>query len=101
MSQVAMIAKIPAAPGKRAELAAVFQAMLEHVETEPGTLRYVLHEDAKDDNVLWFYELYTDQAALDAHAGSSAMKAIGPKLGGLLGGAPELIALRPLGGKGA
>ena len=77
MSQVALIAKIPAAPGKRAELVAAFQQALDNVMDEPGTIRYILHEDAKDADVLWFYELYTDQAALQSHSTSAAMKALG------------------------
>ena len=32
----------------------------------------------KDENAVWFYELYTDQAALDAHGSSETMKALGP-----------------------
>lgn len=99
--QVAMIAKLVARDGQRAELAAALQPMLEHVESEPGTLQYVLHEDAQDANALWFYELYTDDAALGAHGSSDAMKAMGASLGGLLGAAPELHMLRPVGGKGS
>ncbi len=102
MSQrVAMIAKLVAQEGRRAELAAALQPMLDHVETEPGTLVYVLLEDAQQADALWFYELYTDEAALGAHATSDAMKAMGATLGGLLGAAPELHMVRPLGGKGS
>lgn len=99
--QVAVIAKLVAQEGKRAELAAALAPMLEHVESEPGTLRYVLHEDAANADALWFYELYTDDAALGVHGGSDAMKAMGASLAGLLGAKPELFILRPVGGKGA
>jgi len=100
MSQVALIAKIPAAPGKRAELATAFQQALDNVIGEPGTIQYILHEDAKDPDVLWFYELYADQEALQAHSTSAAMKALGPVLAPLMGGRPEMTFLKPLGGKG-
>jgi quinol monooxygenase YgiN len=100
MSQIAVIAKLPAAEGKRAELAAALQAMLDATESEPGTKSYILHEDQKDENLLWMYELYSDADALKAHQGSEAMKTIGPSLAGLFGGAPEMFFLNAISGKG-
>ena len=50
--------------------------------------------------MLWFYELYADQDALQAHSTSAAMKALGPVLAPLMGGRPEMTFLKPLGGKG-
>jgi quinol monooxygenase YgiN len=46
------------------------------------------------------YELYESQDALNAHMGSEWFKQLGPKIGALMGGAPELIFLAPIGGKG-
>jgi quinol monooxygenase YgiN len=100
MPQLAIIAKIRSAPGKRAELATAFQEAFGHVENEPGTLTYILHEDTKDEDLLWFYETYTDQEALQAHGKSDWMKAMGPKLGPLMAGRAELTFLNPIGGKG-
>jgi len=100
MSQVAVIAKIPALEGKRTELVQALQAALANAESEPGTLKYILHEDAKDENLLWFYELYTDQDALAAHGTSDAFKEIGMACRPFSAGRPELIMLNPLGGKG-
>ena len=100
MSKVAVLAKIRAAAGKRAELAKEFEVNLREVENEPGTLTYILHEDAKDENTLWFYEVYTDRDAFNAHGSSDWMKSLGPSLAPLMGGRPELIFLNPLGGKG-
>jgi quinol monooxygenase YgiN len=34
---------------------------------EPGCLRFNVLQDAKDDNVYYFYEVYKDEAALEAH----------------------------------
>jgi quinol monooxygenase YgiN len=99
-TQVAVLAKIPAAPGKRDELVAALQGALDTAQGEAGTTYYILHADAKDADVVWFYELYADQAAVDAHMGSEAFKAMGPVIGPFLGGRPELTFLTPLGGKG-
>ncbi len=100
MSKVALIAKLPAAPGKRDQLAAALAPLIEAVEAESGCRMYVLHDDAKDENLLWFYELYDDQAALDAHMNGEMFKSIGGQIGGFLGGAPELIMVTPRAGKG-
>jgi quinol monooxygenase YgiN len=100
MSQVSVIARIPAVPGKRAELIQALQQALDNAAGEAGTLMYVLHEDVKDADAVWFYERYVDQAALDAHSTSDGMKALGPALAGLVAGRPELTILKPVGGKG-
>jgi quinol monooxygenase YgiN len=100
MPKVAMVAKLTATDGKRDELAAVFESLFPAVEQEEGTEAYILHEDVGDPNVIWFYELYTDEAALGVHGGSDAMKELGGKLGGLIAAAPELTMLKPRKAKG-
>ena len=100
MSKVAVLAKLKSAPGKRAELVQAFQFALDNVQNESGTLTYILHEDVKDEDGLWFYEIYSDQAAFEAHGSADWFKELGPKVGPLMGGRPELIMLNPVGGKG-
>lgn len=100
MSKVAVWARIPVQPGKRDEMVTVLQTALATAEDEPGTTYYILHEDPKDENVLYFYELYTGQEALQAHMGSDAFKALGPSIAPYLAGRPELSFVTPLGGKG-
>lgn len=100
MAKVAVWAKIPAAPGKRDELAAALQAALDTAKGESGTIYYLLHTDAADPDSLFMYELYEDQDALNAHMGTEAFKALGPAIGPFLGGAPSLTFLAPVGGKG-
>jgi quinol monooxygenase YgiN len=96
MSKIAVIAKLTAAEGKRDDLVAAMGPMMTAVEAEVGTEVYALHKDLGDDNAVWVYELYTDNAALDAHSSSEAMAAFGASLGGLLGGAPEIMLLEPV-----
>ncbi len=100
MSKVAVWAKIPAAPGKREELITALQAALATAQGEAGTIYYMLHTDATDADALYMYELYESQDALNEHMGSEAFKALGPAIGPLLGGAPQLSFLGPVGGKG-
>ena len=100
MSRVAVIAKIPAAPGKRDDLTAALQMALDNVESEPGTRYYILHEDSKDADVLWMYELYEAQSDLEAHMGAGWFAELGPLLAPLLAGRPVLTFLNPVAGKG-
>lgn len=100
MSKLAIIAKLTAAPGKRDELVNVLKELVDGVADEEGTLIYGLHTANNDETSVFFYELYTDQAANDVHSGSPTMKAVGPKLAGLLGGMPELTPLTPVAAKG-
>ena len=37
------------------------------VRDEPGCLRFNVLQDEKDENVYYFFEVYKDQAALEAH----------------------------------
>jgi quinol monooxygenase YgiN len=100
MSHVSVIAKIPAAPGKGNELAKAFEDALHNVLAESGTRYYIVNADTKDPDTLWIYELYENQDGLNAHMGADWFKEFGKKLGGLVGGAPELHILRPVVGKG-
>ena len=100
MSKVAVLAKITALPGKRAELVNEFQFALDNVKNEPGTLTYILHEDSANEDVLYFYEIYTDQSALEAHGSADWFKELGPKLRPFTASRPEITLLKPVGGKG-
>lgn len=100
MGKLALIAKVTAAAGKRDELVEAFGPLVKAVEDEPGTLLYVMHKDDQDDDVVWFYEVYADKAAMDAHSSSETMKTVGRSLAPLMGGRPELFRLTPAAGKG-
>jgi quinol monooxygenase YgiN len=98
--KVAVLAKIPAQPGKRDELVEALGAAIDNANTEAGTLLYILHTDEKDPDSVYFYELYTDQDAFTAHGTSDRFKEIGKSLRDLAGGRPELTILTPVSGKG-
>ncbi len=101
MSNIAVVVKITAAPGKRDEVARALDNMFPTVEEEAGTLLYILNEDLENPDVLWMYEYYSDGAALDAHSASPAMAELLESLGGdLMGAPPELTAVNPIRAKG-
>jgi quinol monooxygenase YgiN len=98
--KVAVLARIPAQPGKRDELVAALQAAIDNANTEDGTLLYILHTDDKDPDAVLFYELYSNQEAFTAHGTSDRFKEIGMSLRELAGGRPEITMLTPVIGKG-
>lgn len=99
MSKIAILAKLTAAPGKRDELVAVLSAQVGLVSDETGTEVYALHVGDDEDSV-WFYERYTDEAALAFHGQTDAMRELGPKLKGLVAARPEITKLTPVVAKG-
>lgn len=100
MSKVGMWVKLDIQDGKRDEAVAIIQEALDAVQSEPGTLVYVLNADPNDGNVLYFYEAYENQDALIAHGGADWFKAFSPKLAPVLAGRPSMTFLTALGGKG-
>jgi quinol monooxygenase YgiN len=100
MSKVALIAKLVAKEGQRDQLAEVLHQALEIAAADEGAIFYILHADANQPDVLWFYELYRDQDALAAHGASDAMRAVGKAAAPYSAARPELIPLAPIAGKG-
>jgi quinol monooxygenase YgiN len=100
VNQIAVVARLQANEGQRDALAAALQAALNTAAAEPGTVYYILHEDSTDADGLWMYEMYADQAALEAHSSSGGYKALGPAIRPFLAARPELTFLKPIGGKG-
>ena len=100
MTKIRVIAKLTAQDGKRPDVIAVMGGMLEHVESEQGTLKYILMEDSADENVIWLYEEYSDQASFEVHTSSEAMKDLGAVIGPLMATRPELTFCTSLSGKG-
>ncbi len=92
MPKLSVIATITAKPGQREALLAAFDDFFSHVETEEGTEQYVLHRSTMNPDVCFMTELYTDQAAFDAHSASEAFAGLMGKLGGLVEGADLQIA---------
>lgn len=101
MAKVAVHVKLKAPEGKGGELAAAFDSLYQGpLDAEPGTVMHVVHQVKDEPDTVVFYELYTDEAALAAHSGGDALKAIFPKLAGLVAGPPETIMLVPRNAKG-
>jgi len=90
---LAIVAKLKAQPGKGNELAKAMSEISGKVRAnESGNHGYTVHQGAEDADLVMIYEVYTDQAALDAHR--QHMKEMGVNLAELLAGKPELEQFR-------
>jgi quinol monooxygenase YgiN len=99
MGKVAVLAKLVAHEGRGDELVAAFEELFEQVEQEAGTEVYALNRSTKEPDVFWFYELYGDRDAFQAHGSSDAMQRAFAVLGPLMASS-ELVIGEPVRAKG-
>ena len=100
MSKVAVAVKLRIKAGQRDAFTEAVKPGLATAQGEAETQTYIFHHDALDADVVWFYEWYANQDAMNAHMGSDAFKAFSKSLGEFVDGAPEFNLLTPIGGKG-
>ncbi|GAA1899478.1 putative quinol monooxygenase [Lapillicoccus jejuensis] len=62
-----VIAFMKAAPGKRDELKAALEALIEPTGQEAGYVNYDLHQSVEDPDRFFFYENWESGEHLDAH----------------------------------
>ena len=62
-------------PGKMDQALEAIQAFMRKIQTEPGTLEYIVYRGVDDPNMLVFYEKYQDQDAQAAHGSTEEMRA--------------------------
>lgn len=73
--KVRLVVTINAVPGKGAELAQAFRQRCVEVATEPGCEQFEVFQSVLNPDKLTLLELWSDQAALDAHAKVNATRA--------------------------
>lgn len=69
---VRLVITAQAQPGKGAELAQAMKNYCQSAQTEPGCEQFELFQSVHDTDKLIVLELWSDQAALDAHAERNA-----------------------------
>jgi quinol monooxygenase YgiN len=81
MGKVTVVATLKVKNGKGDTFADQFDDLFAHiVDNESGTIHYALHRSTTDPSTFFMTEVYEDQAAFDAHAGSPAFAALGGTL---------------------
>ena len=101
-SNVTVIAQIKATKGKGDALAALLNEQAATVRAaEPGCMAYVPYRSVADPDDFLFYEVYRDEAALEAHMNAPHLAAYRKKRQdlGLVVGPPAIQVFRPGGAK--
>ena len=84
MSEIVVVGSFTAQPGKEAEAAEAFKALIEPTHAEDGCILYAFHQGVDDPRRLAFVERWASQEHLDAHLQSDHVQAA-------LGRAEELV----------
>ena len=91
---IGAIARLKVQDGKGAEFEAAFKLLAAKVRSdEPGNKLYQLCKSRSDANEYVVMEIYTDQAAIEAHRASPHFKAAVPSFGALLQPGPMNLEL--------
>lgn len=72
---VYVVAHVQAKPGFEDSLRDALLKMVKVTEAEPGFIRYDLHEDTAKPGHFAFYEIWRDDASLELHSSTEAMRA--------------------------
>lgn len=91
---IPLVAYLIAKPGQEDALIAAVTEAAPLIQQEPGCLEYAVHVSRKKPGTLVFYEVWTDKAALDAHAKSPAFTKLSARFPELLAEPLRIEALR-------
>lgn len=82
--------KIKARAGHATALLELLREMAVEGRKEAGMVTYEPYVSVEDADTVFMYELYRDQAALDAHRANTALDPFRARFKNLLAGAPEV-----------
>jgi len=83
-----MLVRIPIQPGMRPAALDVLNRYVDDLDQEPGTEAFLVCVDPSDENVVWLYEWFRDEAALEDHRQA-------PLFGRLMRELPEVVSESP------
>lgn len=91
MSAVAKLVRMRVAAGRQDDLLAVLEPVRAAASGDPGTETWSIHGSLEDPGLVFIYERYRDQAALEAHDQLPELREALAQVGDLLEGAPEVV----------
>ena len=101
MSEVVVVGSFVALPGKEAEAAEAFRALVEATHAEDGCILYALHQGTDDPARLAFVERWASRELLDAHLESPHVAALLEHVEELFGDSADIVVYEPLPGGAA
>lgn len=93
VSKVSMLGTITCREGMADEMQTVLTQMVEAAKDEPGIEIYSYHRGP--DDRFWFFALMTDEAAMQSHGQTEAMKAAMAAFGPLMAEPPQMSSATP------
>ena len=87
---IVVVAAMKAKQGKEQEMEDALRWIIPQVESEEGTLRYILHRAKKEPGKFLFYEMYRDKQALNAHSSTPYFAELFAKIGPMIEGNPSI-----------
>lgn len=94
-----VVAIVKAQAGKEKEMEDALRAMIPKVQSEEGTIAYILHRAQNEQGKFLFYEKYRDGAAFDFHSSTPYFKELFGKIGPLVDGQPQVEMYEELAAK--
>jgi quinol monooxygenase YgiN len=94
--RVGLFVRLVCKPGRRTAALDITNRYIDGLADEPGTEAFIVAVDPNESDILWLYEWFTDDGALDAHRASEPFHAMMTELPAVLAGAPALIRVDPL-----
>jgi quinol monooxygenase YgiN len=98
MSEIVVVGSFTARPGKQAEAAEAFKALVEPTHREEGCILYALHQGVDDPRRLAFVERWASRELLDAHIASRHIQEILDRAEELFGDSGDIVVYEPLTG---
>jgi quinol monooxygenase YgiN len=98
MSEVVVVGSFKARPGKEAEAAEAFKALVEPTHGEDGCILYALHQGTDDPRRLAFVERWGSRELLDTHLQSPHVAALLERVEELFGDDADIVVYEPLPG---
>lgn len=94
--RVGLLVRIPIQPGLRAAALDVLNRYVDDLDQEPGTEAFLVCVDPDDSDVVWLYEWFRDEEALEAHREAPLFGRLMTELPDLVGDDPGIMRLDPL-----
>ena len=94
--RVGMLVRIPVRPGLRAAALDVLNRYVDDLDQEPGTEAFLVCVDPDDSDVVWLYEWFRDDTALQEHRSAPLFGRLMAELPDLVGENPGIMRLDPL-----
>ena len=94
--RLGLLVRVPVRPGMRAAALDVLNRYVDDLDQEPGTEAFFLCVDPDDSDVVWLYEWFRDETALEEHRSAPLFGRLMAELPDLVAEGPGLMRLDPL-----